>query len=113
MMTPYRFRQLAGKQRTAVKTAAKRAHRGQGGEAFAETLHPPAFLINTDDGIRVLRADGGAEALELRRTAVIAAKRMTPAQNGRRSCAASCASSIVPSMPIMTALMQAPEKAQF
>ena len=71
----HRFRQLAGKQRTAVKTAAKRAHRGQGGEAFAETLHPPAFLINTDDGIRVLRADGGTEALELRRAAVIAAKK--------------------------------------
>ena len=71
----HRFRQLAGEQRAAVKTAAKRAHRGQGGEAFTETLHPPAFLINTDDGIWVLRADGGTEALELRRAAVIAAKK--------------------------------------
>ena len=71
----HRFCQFAGEQRAAVKTAAEHPHRRNGGEALAETLYPPAFLINTDDGIRVLRADGGTEALELRRAAVIAAKK--------------------------------------
>ena len=71
----HRFRQFAGKQRAAVKTAAERAHRRNGGEAFAETLHPPAFLIDADNRVRPLRADGGAETFQLRRTAVIAAEK--------------------------------------
>ena len=69
-----RFRQFAGEQRAAVKTAAKRAHRRDGGEAVAETLHSPTFVINANERVRALRADGGAEPFQLRRAAVIAAE---------------------------------------